>query len=278
MYRCTSRIPPTDRLPHRGDDRNAVPAGRRAPHRRDLRLHGAAGARAQGEAARLGVHQREDRPHPGVATRSRPWILRPAGGHRRAARARRTGRAPVQPAQRRGDPPHDPHVGRHDRLRDANGASWWRDWRTASRRARKRAQALPRRPRVYFEEWDEPLISGIRWVSELIGIAGGDDCFPELSVQSLGRQRIIADAAEVPRRAPDIIFGSWCGKKFRPEEVAARPGWSAIPAVRSGFVREIKSADHPAARTRRTYRRPPRRAGGHRGMGRESTKSPDARE
>jgi len=108
--------------------------------------------------------------------------------------------------------------------------------------ARERARALPRRPRVYFEEWDEPLISGIRWVAELIGIAGGEDCFPELSVQPLGRQRIIADAQEVPRRAPDIIFGSWCGKKFRPEEVASRPGWSDIPAVRGGFVREIKSA------------------------------------
>jgi iron complex transport system substrate-binding protein len=108
--------------------------------------------------------------------------------------------------------------------------------------ARERAAALPRKPRVYFEEWDEPLISGIRWVSELIGIAGGEDCFPELSAQALGRQRIIADAGEVPRRAPDIILGSWCGKKFRPEEVSARPGWSAIPAVRSGFVREIKSA------------------------------------
>jgi iron complex transport system substrate-binding protein len=108
--------------------------------------------------------------------------------------------------------------------------------------ARSRASALPRRPRVYFEEWDEPLISGIRWVSELIGIAGGEDCFPELSVQPLGRQRIIADALEVPRRAPDVILGSWCGKKFRPEEVAVRPGWDAIPAVRTGFVREIKSA------------------------------------
>ena len=95
---------------------------------------------------------------------------------------------------------------------------------------------------MYFEEWDEPLISGIRWVSELIGIAGGDDCFPELAAQPLGRQRIIADPQEVPRRAPEIILGSWCGKKFRPEEVAVRPGWSAIPAVRSGFVREIKSA------------------------------------
>jgi iron complex transport system substrate-binding protein len=108
--------------------------------------------------------------------------------------------------------------------------------------ARRRASALPRRPRVYFEEWDGPLIAGIRWVSELIGIAGGEDCFPELSVQPLGRQRIIADAGEVPRRAPDVIFGSWCGKRFRPREVAARPGWNLIPAVRSGFVREIKSS------------------------------------
>jgi iron complex transport system substrate-binding protein len=108
--------------------------------------------------------------------------------------------------------------------------------------ARARAAALARRPRVYFEEWDEPQISGIRWVSELIGIAGGEDCFPELAAQPLGRQRIVTDALEVPRRAPDIIFGSWCGKKFRPEEVAARPGWDAIPAVRSAFVREIKSS------------------------------------
>jgi iron complex transport system substrate-binding protein len=108
--------------------------------------------------------------------------------------------------------------------------------------ARARAATLARRPRVYFEEWDEPQISGIRWVSELIGIAGGEDCFPELAAQPLGRQRIVTDALEVPRRAPDIIFGSWCGKKFRPEEVAARPGWDAIPAVRSAFVREIKSS------------------------------------
>jgi iron complex transport system substrate-binding protein len=107
---------------------------------------------------------------------------------------------------------------------------------------RARAAALTRRPRVYFEEWDAPMISGIRWVSELIELAGGEDCFPELARESLGRNRIIADAAEVPRRAPDIVLGSWCGKKFRPEQVAARPGWSAVPAVRTGFVREIKSA------------------------------------
>jgi iron complex transport system substrate-binding protein len=107
---------------------------------------------------------------------------------------------------------------------------------------RARAASLPRRPKVYFEEWDEPQISGIRWVSELIGIAGGEDCFPELARESLGKNRIIADRQEVPRRGPDIILGSWCGKKFRPENVAAREGWQDVPAVRSGFLREIKSS------------------------------------
>jgi iron complex transport system substrate-binding protein len=105
-----------------------------------------------------------------------------------------------------------------------------------------RAAAFTRRPRVYFEEWDDPLISGIRWVSELITLAGGEECFPELAAEALGRNRIIADPAEVPRRAPDIVLASWCGKKFRPETLAARPGWQAIPAVRSGYVREIKSS------------------------------------
>jgi iron complex transport system substrate-binding protein len=97
------------------------------------------------------------------------------------------------------------------------------------------------RPRVYFEEWDEPLISGIRWVSELIDIAGGEDCFPELRNQSLARNRIVADPLEVARRKPDIIIGSWCGKKFRPDQVMARPGWIDIPAVAAGHVYEIKS-------------------------------------
>jgi iron complex transport system substrate-binding protein len=107
---------------------------------------------------------------------------------------------------------------------------------------RRAAAALPRRPRVYFEEWDEPMISGIRWVSELIETAGGEDCFPELAREALGRNRIIADPLEVPRRAPDIVLGSWCGKKFRPDRVAARPGWGSVPAVRDGYVREIKSS------------------------------------
>ena len=106
---------------------------------------------------------------------------------------------------------------------------------------RAAAARLPQRPKVYFEEWDEPIITGIRWVAELIGIAGGDDCFPELACEPLAKQRILADGDEVLRRAPDIILGSWCGKRFRPEKVAARPGWQAIPAVIHGELHEIKS-------------------------------------
>jgi len=107
---------------------------------------------------------------------------------------------------------------------------------------RQESAKCDRRPKVYFEEWDDPLFSGIRWVSELVAIAGGDDCFPELAAESLGKNRIIADPAEVIRRAPDIIIGSWCGKKFRPEHVAARAGWDAIPAVRDNEIHEVKSA------------------------------------
>jgi iron complex transport system substrate-binding protein len=105
------------------------------------------------------------------------------------------------------------------------------------------AASLPRRPRVYFEEWDDPHISAIRWVSELIGIAGGDDCFPELATESLGKNRIIADSIEVIQRNPDIIIGSWCGKKFRPEKVAARAGWQDVNAVKHQQLFEIKSCD-----------------------------------
>ncbi|NII71695.1 iron complex transport system substrate-binding protein [Dyella sp. SG562] len=106
---------------------------------------------------------------------------------------------------------------------------------------RAAAEALPKHPRVYFEEWDEPLITGIRWVAELVRIAGGEDVFPHQSGESLAKHRILADPGEVVRAAPEVIFGSWCGKRFRPENVAARPGWDAIPAVRSGDVVEIKS-------------------------------------
>jgi iron complex transport system substrate-binding protein len=103
------------------------------------------------------------------------------------------------------------------------------------------ASTLPRRPKVYFEEWDEPLITGIRWVAELVRIAGGDDVFPELASEPLAKARILANGDPVIERAPDIILGSWCGKKFRPDKVAARPGWDAIPAVRDGELHEIKS-------------------------------------
>jgi iron complex transport system substrate-binding protein len=79
-------------------------------------------------------------------------------------------------------------------------------------------------------------------VSELVGIAGGEDVFPELARESLGKKRIIADPLEVPRRAPEVIFGSWFGKKFRPESVVARAGWSNVPAVRNGHLYEVKSS------------------------------------
>ena len=105
------------------------------------------------------------------------------------------------------------------------------------------AKSLARRPSVYFEEWDEPPISAIRWVSELTAIAGGDDCFPELALESLGKNRIIADPMEIVSRQPDIIIGSWCGKKFNSQRVAARPGWQDVPAVKNGQLFEIKSAD-----------------------------------
>jgi len=100
-----------------------------------------------------------------------------------------------------------------------------------------------RRPTVFFEEWDTPHISAIRWVSELMAIAGGDDCFAELSTESLGKNRIIADGGEIVKRNPDIILGSWCGKKFRPENVVAREGWGVVSAVRNAQLFEIKSPD-----------------------------------
>lgn len=117
------------------------------------------------------------------------------------------------------------------------------DLRQGLARVERSAARLPRRPRVYFEEWDDPIITGIGWVSELLVIAGGDETFPELAGKKLARDRIVADPIEVVRRAPDIIVGSWCGKKFQPAQARARPGWSEIPAVRNGHVYEIKSSD-----------------------------------
>ncbi len=109
--------------------------------------------------------------------------------------------------------------------------------------AQARSHVQLPRPRVYFEEWDSPQISAIRWVSELIEAAGGEDIFPELARYPDGKSRIICDPQEVVRRKPDIIIGSWCGKKFRPEKVATRPDWGSIPAVRTGALYEVKSVE-----------------------------------
>ncbi len=107
---------------------------------------------------------------------------------------------------------------------------------------RNAASALPRKPRVYFEEWNEPMMCSIRWAAELIEIAGGEDCFPELMQFHSASERIVTET-QVLERMPDIIIGSWCGKKFQPEEVKAREGWSAMPAVKNKMLFEIKSAD-----------------------------------
>jgi iron complex transport system substrate-binding protein len=96
------------------------------------------------------------------------------------------------------------------------------------------------RPKVYFEEWDDPLISGIGWVSELIEIAGGEDIFPVLRSKKAAQNRIVSSEAVIAA-APDVILASWCGKKVVPERLRQRPGWDAIPAVRDGRIIEIKS-------------------------------------
>ena len=102
-----------------------------------------------------------------------------------------------------------------------------------------RAQGRPR-PLVYFEEWDDPMITGIGWVSELIAIAGGQDAFAQLAGKDKAQDRIVT-SDQVIAAAPDVILASWCGKKVRPEKIAARPGWGTIPAVRDGRITEIKS-------------------------------------
>lgn len=108
---------------------------------------------------------------------------------------------------------------------------------------RRSANRFEVKPKIYFEEWDDPLISGIRWVSDLIEIAGGTDCFKELAQQPLGKDRIIANPREVIDRNPDIVIGSWCGKKFRPEKVKVRDGWAGINAVANDQLYEIKSVN-----------------------------------
>ena len=129
-------------------------------------------------------------------------------------------------------------VGAHER-----GQALIENIRVDHQKIRETAGRLNRKPRIYFEEWDDPPISAIRWVSELIELAGGQDCFPELALEPLDKNRIIADSHQIVQRNPDIIIGSWCGKKFRSDAVISRPGWDQINAVRSGQVFEIKSPD-----------------------------------
>lgn len=111
-----------------------------------------------------------------------------------------------------------------------------------SRRLAALADEIPAgpRPKVFFEEWDEPLISGIGWVSELIQIAGGQDVFAPLSRHPAARDRIVR-AEDVVAAAPDVIIASWCGKRVAKDRIARRPGWSPIPAIEEGWIREIKS-------------------------------------
>lgn len=105
---------------------------------------------------------------------------------------------------------------------------------------RERAAKRLTRPKVFFEEWYDPLISGIRWTEELVQIAGGDPIFPELATAGLARDRIVT-SEQVIARAPEVIIGSWCGKPVRKERIASRPGWDAVPAVKNGHIYEVKS-------------------------------------
>lgn len=107
---------------------------------------------------------------------------------------------------------------------------------------RQNSSKLSRKPLVYFEEWYEPMISGIHWVTELIEIAGGVDCFPEHQNKPLAKDRIISDHREVIKRNPDIILGSWCGRKFRTDKVVKREGWNQISAIKNKQMFEIDSA------------------------------------
>ena len=105
---------------------------------------------------------------------------------------------------------------------------------------RTRVATLPRRPTVFFEEWYDPLISGIRWTEELVSIAGGNPIFPELKDAGLAKDRVVT-SEQVIARAPDLIIGSWCGKPVRKERIASRPGWHDVPAVKNGHIYEVKS-------------------------------------
>lgn len=117
-----------------------------------------------------------------------------------------------------------------------------RDLETHVERVRRAGAAFPRHPRVYFEEWHDPIITGIAWVAELIRVAGGEDVFPDLSAQSLAKDRIIADPDSVAATKPDVILASWCGKKVQFDQIYGRAGWEHVPAIVSQEVHEIDSS------------------------------------
>ncbi len=126
--------------------------------------------------------------------------------------------------------------------REAQARALIQDMRDEIRQIREFSSIWPHRPRVYFEEWPDPLIAGIRWVSELIEIAGGNDIFPELRGKAAASERVV-DPDEVVRRDPQIIVASWCGKKLEPERIRSRPGWDRVSAVKANRIYEMEGAD-----------------------------------
>ncbi len=126
--------------------------------------------------------------------------------------------------------------------REAQARALIQDMRDEIRQIREFSSIWPHRPRVYFEEWPDPLIAGIRWVSELIEIAGGNDVFPELRGKAAASERVV-DPDEVVRRDPQIIVASWCGKKLEPERIRSRPGWDRVSAVKANRIYEMEGAD-----------------------------------
>lgn len=126
--------------------------------------------------------------------------------------------------------------------REAEARALIQDMRDEVKQVREFSSVWPARPRVYFEEWPDPLIAGIRWVSELVELAGGQDIFPELRERSSAAERVV-DPAEVVRRDPQIIVASWCGKKMDRDAVRSRPGWEAISAIKEDQLYELEGAD-----------------------------------
>ena len=199
--------------------------GRRRPRRRRVGLYGAA-ARGAAEAEGLGVHQRAVRQDRGARARPGARVLRSAGGHRRRADPARPHGRGVQSAERRRDPADDPHARRPRRAERIAPKRWPASSNAGSTRFARRRRGFRGGPRVFFEEWDDPLISGIRWVDELVEIAGGEPIFPAPAQRPHSRRTASSSPDAVRDAAPDVILASWCGKKVSKSRIAARPGWA----------------------------------------------------